>query len=191
VFIFTLAAGGALTAQVTEVDIGAPPSEDGHNLQGWGPIEPKTSGGNYGGVKDCRAIYAPEEYVEGQPSAGERWATLDLQLTTQGAHDLVLRHLDGLALNDAFDVYIYPVGQPEAAELIWTYEGDGLTVENWITSHVSVTASGANTLRLVSTAEQWSGWPKFGQVCFDIISIQCQPLAAEKNTWGGIKSLYR
>lgn len=54
------------------VDIGKPDSETGHNLIGWGPIEPATSGGNWGGIDDCRPTWAPDE---GEPTT---WASVDL-----------------------------------------------------------------------------------------------------------------
>jgi hypothetical protein len=40
-----------------EVDIGNPDSEAGHYMDGWGPIEPATSGGYYGGINDCRVTW--------------------------------------------------------------------------------------------------------------------------------------
>ena len=42
-----------------EVDIGDTTSEAGHSLCGWGPIEPATSGGAYGGIDDCRVTWEP------------------------------------------------------------------------------------------------------------------------------------
>lgn len=51
------------------VDIGNPTSETGHNLVSWGPIEPANTGGNYGGITDCRVVYEP---------AGSTFATVDL-----------------------------------------------------------------------------------------------------------------
>jgi len=55
------------------VDIGDTTSEAGHNLLGWGPIEPTTSGGGYGGITDCRATWEPTD-----SSAGASGATVDL-----------------------------------------------------------------------------------------------------------------
>jgi VCBS repeat-containing protein len=52
------------------VDIGKPVSEAGHNLQEWGPIEPETHGGYYGGIDDCRVTW--------QSADSFRWATVDL-----------------------------------------------------------------------------------------------------------------
>ena len=53
-----------------DVDIGDPSSEDGHAMAGWGPIEPATSGGNWGGIDHCRAVWVYED---------ESWATVELQ----------------------------------------------------------------------------------------------------------------
>jgi len=39
------------------VDIGDTNSESGHNLKSWGPIEPEDSGGNYGGIDNCRVTW--------------------------------------------------------------------------------------------------------------------------------------
>jgi len=52
------------------VDIGKQVSEAGHNLQEWGPIEPDTHGGHYGGIDDCRVTW--------QSADSFRWATVDL-----------------------------------------------------------------------------------------------------------------
>jgi len=51
------------------VDIGDTSSEAGHNLVGWGPVEPATSGGNWGGITDCRATWV---------TGDESWASVDL-----------------------------------------------------------------------------------------------------------------
>lgn len=51
------------------VDIGDPISESGHNLVSWGCIEPLTSGGNWGGIDDCRVTWQPQ---------GSTWATVEL-----------------------------------------------------------------------------------------------------------------
>jgi len=146
------------------VDIGDPVSETGFNMVGWGPIEPETSGGNYGGIDNCRPIYAPED--------GNDWATIDFDFgCCVGLKCLVMEHLDG-ATNDAFEVYMYPVGQPDAEQLIFTYPGDGLTVEIWKTSSVLVTTSGLQTIKFVSTEPQWSGWGTYGQMCFNNLMVR-------------------
>jgi len=64
-----------------EVDIGNPTSEAGHNLQGWGPIEPANTGGVYGNIDDCRCTWF---WTDGDildppaTTADESWATLEL-----------------------------------------------------------------------------------------------------------------
>lgn len=145
------------------VDIGDPDSEAGHGLVGWGPVEPATSGGSYGGIDHCRAVYAPED--------GDDWASLDVDLgCCGGSKCLTMRHLDGLG-NDSFDVYVHPVGAPAEAQLIFSYPGDGLAVEVWKTSSVIFEATGRQTLKFVSTDPQWSGWATYGQMCFDEITV--------------------
>jgi len=55
------------------VDIGSPTSEAGHNLIGWGPEEPSTPGGGYGGITDCRTTWEPTD-----SSSNARGATVVL-----------------------------------------------------------------------------------------------------------------
>ncbi len=146
------------------VDIGDPVSESGFNMVGWGPIEPATSGGNFGGIDNCRPIYAPED--------GDDWATIDFDFgCCEGQKCLVMDHLDGLT-NDSFDVYMYPVGDPGAQQLIFSYPGDDQAAEIWKTSSVLVTTSGLNTIKFVSTAPQWSDWSTYGQMCFNNIMVR-------------------
>ena len=54
------------------VDIGDTTSESGHNLVDWGPIEPATSSGNYGGIDDCRVTWFN--------GGSDTWATIDFNL---------------------------------------------------------------------------------------------------------------
>ena len=60
------------------VDIGNPASEEGHNMLGWGPIEPLTNGGTWGGIDDCRAAW---KWTTGDTLA-DTWMTTDYK----GAH---------------------------------------------------------------------------------------------------------
>ncbi|MDO9693576.1 MAG: FlgD immunoglobulin-like domain containing protein [Candidatus Latescibacteria bacterium] len=149
---------------IDSVDVGDPASETGHAMAGWGPVEPATSGGNYGGADHCRPVYAPED--------GDDWATIDLDFgDCIGQKCLTLEHLDGLGI-DAFEAYLHPVGQPAAATLIFSYPGGGTPTEDWITSSLLVEAAGVQTLRLVSTEPQWSGWATYGQMCFANLSVE-------------------
>jgi hypothetical protein len=152
------------------VNVGVPTSEFGHNMAGWGPIEPATSGGHYGGIDNCRPIYAPED--------NDDWATIDLYFGTDelASKCLTLHHLDGQA-QDAFEAYLYPQGYPEQAQLIYTYAGDDLTSEIWRCTSIQVAGTGAQTLKLVSTAAKWPHWGTYGQMCFDIIRVDvCPPV---------------
>jgi len=56
------------------VDIGKPASETGHQLLGWGPIEPATNGGTWGGIDDCRATWF---YTPGDTMPNSAWYTTD------------------------------------------------------------------------------------------------------------------
>ena len=149
------------------VDIGNTTSESGHNLAGWGPIEPATSGGTYGGIDNCRPVYAPEDQTT--------TATVDLDFGDNPLMSkcLTLNHLEGIAV-DAFDLYIYPQGHPEAAKLIHSYAGDAQTDEIWMQTSILAPATGVQTLKFVSTSAPWSSWNVYGQMCFDVIRVdQC------------------
>jgi hypothetical protein len=63
------------------VDIGNPSSEANHVMIGWGPIEPATSGGGYGGISDCRTTWF---YEDSQTDAS--WATIEL--TCEDCYDI-------------------------------------------------------------------------------------------------------
>ena len=54
ILIFGVAIAEAV--YIDTVDIGDPTSEASHNLYGWGPIEPFTHGGSWGGAVNCRVI---------------------------------------------------------------------------------------------------------------------------------------
>ncbi|MCK4415148.1 MAG: T9SS type A sorting domain-containing protein, partial [Candidatus Eisenbacteria sp.] len=155
------------------VDIGVPESESGHNLQGWGPIEPETSGGNYGGIANCRAVYASEANGDGND-----WATVDLDLGGCACPlSLKLHHLDGLA-KDAFNVFLYPAGHPEASELIFSWAGDELTEEIWYMSSVTIEGTGIHTIKFVSTEPPWAHFDTYGQMCINtIMVVPCQTFA--------------
>ena len=56
---------------VETIDIGDTTSESGYTISDWGPEQPATSGGNYGGIDHCRCVWH---------SAGTNWATVDFSL---------------------------------------------------------------------------------------------------------------
>ena len=148
------------------VDIGDSNSEDGHNLQGWGPKEPDSNPSNWGGMtpgnEQCRMIWAPGE---DPPPPDHECATVDLDFGSDaGPKRLVLRHLDGLA-DDSFDVYIdgLKVG----------HYTDVSPTEIWKTFILSVDPSltDVHTVRLCATGNAWSSWNTYGQVAFDWIEV--------------------
>jgi len=96
------------------VNIGSPASEAGHNLQGWGLVEPTTSGGNWGAIAtesscgltnpaDCdkllRTTYAKSESDHPRVIDG-RMATVTLNPNHNKwglVKSLKIRVLDGIA----------------------------------------------------------------------------------------------
>ena len=67
---------------------GRPHVSAGHDLVGWGPIEPANSGGHFGGIDDCRAAWSSLD--------NDDWATLTLDFgCCEGEKCLTVGHLDG------------------------------------------------------------------------------------------------
>ena len=146
------------------VDIGNPPSEVGHNLQGWGPIEPDANGGNWGG-------FGPDEPYKGdcrvtwESPAGDRCAEVDIDFgCLAGDKTLVLRHLDGLA-DDSYDVFIDGI-------FVGHYD-DISPTEVWKNFNLSVDPglTGVHTVRLCATGDEWAHFDTWGQVGFDWIKV--------------------
>jgi len=165
------------------VDIGDTLSEAGHNLAGWGPIEPEASGGTYGGIDDCRVIYAPGELED------ENWATVDLDFgppDTPEEKCLVVRILDGISGTDSFDAFVN-------GNYVGSYNDDIVGGENWITTEFNVSDySGVCTVKFVSTEPPWDQFDQFGQVAIDEITVwECTATALSGTTWGCVKALYR
>jgi hypothetical protein len=155
------------------VDIGNPDSEALHALESWGPIEPLHSGGTYGGIENCRVVYASEANGDGTDWAAVRLVFGDCPEIEKR---LTFQHLDGIT-NDAFELYMYPHEHPEESQLIYTYAGDGLAEEIWYEHSVTLAAAGRQVLVIVSTEEPWSGWATYGQVAFDSLYVElCEPL---------------
>lgn len=76
------------------IDIGDTGSEAGHKLKGWGPVEPATSGGNYGGIDDARVTWEPGA----RNTRRHRLASFVLRVPRRSmVTQLKLRVLDGLA----------------------------------------------------------------------------------------------
>lgn len=96
------------------VDIGKPVSEAGHNLVGWGPVEPMASGGGYGGIDDCRCTwYDIDAKMAGDPS----WASVDL---TCEIHDQGCEECDCQGIPVRWPLYLEPEESVTLCLCIWT-----------------------------------------------------------------------
>ena len=166
------------------VDIGNPLSESGHNLVSWGPIEPATHGGSWGGFnttdENCRVIWHPGDY---DPSAT---LTLDRCIQPGPAEAIRLRHLDGLTyceyISDAsFDLYMKDVDGHYVK--LFHYTGQNTGTEDWVVTIVDIThdIDGNEVyfwryddieIKLVATGYMWQGFgTDLGQVAFDWIEL--------------------
>jgi hypothetical protein len=173
---FDTSAGTTLPDAHDYVDIGNPASETGHALTGWGPIEPDTHGGGWGGIGGesppgkCRTIWSPEE-----DDPVERWASLELDFGISDTESkcLALRHLDG-GSDDSFDLSI----DGTVVHSIVAPPG----TETWYWAYIDVTGySGVHTVMFESTGPQGSYFNPYGQVAIDKIYIgtQVTPVPAD------------
>ena len=146
-----------------QVNIGDPVSEVGHSLLGWGPIEPATHDGGWGGFgpigigtgENCRAAWSPVEGGTPQP-----WASFKLQVPShEKAAYIELRVLDGQA-DDSFKVCVNN-------KLKYTYVGN-LGSEDWVVHHIDVAGmTGSLTVKIQATAAAWTYWDPYGQLGVD------------------------
>ncbi len=158
------------------VDIGNPASEAGHTLIGWGPIEPDTHGGGWGGIGaesppgKCRTIWSPEE-----DDPVEKWASLELDFGTSatGSKCLTYRHLDG-GSGDSFDLSI-------DGTVVQSISAPPST-ETWYWASFDVTGyTGVHTVKFEATGDAGSYFTPYGQVAIDKIYIgtQVTPVPAD------------
>ena len=193
VLCVVVVAAPSLAEVLDQVDIGDPLSEAGHSLAGWGDTQYGTRHeppGPYGDVDNCRGIDCPAALGDGNVWA---WLVLDFGPCQPGLPKCItMRHLEGQAV-DAFDLYVYEVGDVPPGTLIFSYPGD---VENtalvWHTSTVDVCASGPCVLYFVSTEEHWTGWETYGQMYFDwIVAMDSCETPVIDTSWAAIKVLFR
>jgi hypothetical protein len=145
------------------VNIGDPASEEGHNLYGWGPIEPETNGGTWGHVGEedgtCRVI----SFFDGKNISDWARFTMDFG-DSPGTKYLLLRHMDGYA-NDSFYVYIDELAKPgDGAEVF--YYPDQWELETWLTVEIPLDLTGVHTIYLLCAQPEWSGSETYEQVAF-------------------------
>ena len=114
-------------SELDYVDIGDPDSEAGHSLIGWGPVEPETSGGNYGGIDDCRVTWEAGD----ADRIRYRAASFVMKMPRGSrATCLKLKVLDGLA-DDSFKVYV-------GFRRVYKYNGEQTDSEDWITHEIDL-----------------------------------------------------
>ena len=156
------------------VDIGSDTLEAAHGVSfsDWGPIEPTTHGGNWGGfnvtIEDCRVVW----HAAGDTTP--RYATLTLDTGGAGfARHIVLRVLDGIA-DDSFNVYVKNPGGDWA--LVYSYDCDPSTSEYWVVHDIYSFPAGKGQgttieIKIEATGDTWSGFETYGQLAVDWVEV--------------------
>ena len=157
------------------VDIGTGTLEEadhGVSFPDWGPIEPTTHGGNWGGFgasgEDCRVVW----HAASDPTS--RYATLTLDTGGVGfARRIVLRVLDGIA-DDSFNVYVKNPGGDWA--LVYSYYCDPSTSEYWVVHDIYSFPAGKGKfttieIKIEATGAAWSGFNTYGQLAVDWVEV--------------------
>ena len=158
------------------VDIGDPADEVDYEINelDWGPPEPATHGGNWGGIgagMQCRVVW----HDASDPTPG--YATLTLDTTALGetgfARHIVLRVLDGIA-DDSFNVYVKNPGGDWA--LVYSYTCDPSTSEYWVDHDIYSFPAGKGQgttieIKIEATGDAWSGFGTYGQLAVDWVEV--------------------
>ena len=154
--VVALAAGAAQAVPTYFVDLGTAAGEAGYTLTEWGPVQPDTSGGTWGGIASdplspdgkCRTVW-------GHTIGGLNWASVTFPRAITSA---TIRHLVG----QANDSYVSAGGN------YWGTFTDTVGGETW----TSTTFSGlpGKTLLITATGLKWSGFPAYGQLGIDWIN---------------------
>ena len=145
------------------VDIGDPGSETGHKLKGWGPIEPATSHGHYGGVDDARVTWEP-----GAPDTKHARSASFTFKVPKGFKPTQIRLsvLDGLA-DDSFAVRVNST--------VYTHAGEMDGHEDWHTHTIDMRnpCSGSCRIKVViqATGPAWDLFDTYGQLAVDWVEL--------------------
>lgn len=165
------------------VDIGNPASEAGHLLFGWGPIEPATHGGNWGGFnttgENTRVVWysdhdgsqkgkwacTPDDLIP-DPNGNE--ATLMMRNPIGKRASLKMRVLDGIG-DDSFEVYVM-------GKKVYSYVADPSPTEVWKVHIIPLKGIVTKFLplllvKIVATGQQWTGWCPYGQLAVDWVKV--------------------
>lgn len=160
-----------------KVDVGdpgvVPPGEGqpGIAMAGWGPIEPATHGGNWGGIApdDCRVMW------EGTDPPNESLRCATITFTCDGCAFptyLEWRALDGQA-DDGYTIKIDGV-------LVHTYVWSGNTAETWYTASQVLTGfnlpnSKVHVVEFCATGPAWASFSTYGQGAIDWVILGTDP----------------
>lgn len=173
------------------VNIGDTSSEAGHNLVGWGPIEPTTHPGGWGGIGSetppgtARVVWYSDldgsqssswacTPDDSSPDPNSNHAVVTLNPKPGSAHNLKLRVLKGIG-DDSFKVYVRHAN----GTLVEVYSfTDGVLweTETWIEHSINLDlfalARGKpQEIHIVATAPAWAGWCPYGQLGVDWIEL--------------------
>ena len=159
--VVALAAGAAQAVPTYFVDLGTPAGEAGYTLTEWGPVQPSTSGGNWGGMGSGTAPGSFDQLcktVWGHTVGGLNWASVRFPRAITSA---TIRHLVGQA-DDSYQIQVSTLAGP------WGTFTDTVGGENW----TSTTFGGlpGRTLVITATGPKWSGFNTYGQLGIDWIS---------------------
>ena len=183
-FCFMLFCGVVFSGMATAADyvnIGDPTAEMAHNALSWGPSEPGTSGGSFGGIAGWPGTCA----VVWHPNDDNPLAEVDMNFSG-GTELITFQHLDGPA-DDSFDVYVEGV-------YLWSYTDSGDPGEYWHTNgfpYTPASGAGAYTVGFVATGQKWGSFDTYGQVAIAGVWVGDGPVATDNSTWGSVKSLFR
>jgi hypothetical protein len=165
--VVVLAAGAAQAGPTYFVDLGTPAGEAGYTLFDWGPVQPSTSGGNWGGMGSgtapgsydqlCRTVWA----TPGTPGSIMEFSSSASVTFPRAITSATIRHLVGQA-NDSYRIDVQAGGN------YWGSFTDTAGGETW-TSTMFGGPSG-KTLVITATGPAWSGFPTYGQLGIDWIS---------------------
>jgi hypothetical protein len=119
--------------------------------------------GNYGGLPEAEfcLVRGTEECTE--EDIAEAGVVLYFEFDNL---PVIIKHLDGISMLDAFDVYVDEVK-------IGTYSDDALdSKEEWFeTSFPTTVEAGIHTVKIVSTDEPWAQCSSWGQLAVDWIEV--------------------
>ena len=155
VAVVALAGGQAKALYI--VDVGTPASEAGYSPASWGPIQPDTSGGNWGGIAadilssdgKCRVIW---DASDDDPAASLAFPA--------SVTSVAVRHLLGAA-DDSFDV--------DVSGSAWGSVSDAPSSSEVWTATTFSGVPGRN-LTLTATGEKWPSFNTYGQVAIDWVA---------------------